>query len=345
MGRRLKAAIIGFGKVGHTRKTCIEKHKDLHLIALCDLTEPSEEVSEGCRFTRDWHTVLEMKPDILFVCTTNEMIPDITVAALERGIHTFCEKPPGRTVADVLRMVEAEKTSPGGKLCFGFNHRYHQAVLDAKALIDKGRMGKILWMRGIYGKAGGPAYDRNWRNDPVRSGGGILIDQGIHMLDLMHMFCGTTFPDVKSMVGKTFWKVPVEDNVMSIMRNDLGQMAMVHSSATQWRHTFILDVYLVRGYLSLNGILSSTMTYGKESLKVAHCVYDDEGYPLPNPKEAIYYYTEDNSWMMEVDYFVDCILKSKPIENSNSSHALAAMNAVHRIYSQDMADSPVMMAN
>ncbi len=234
------------------------------------------------------------------------------------------------------RMADAERAGPGGKLYFGFNHRYHQAVLDAKALIDKGRMGRILWMRGVYGKAGGPAYDRNWRNDPVRSGGGILIDQGIHMIDLLHFFCGP-FPDVKSMVGNTYWKIPVEDNVMGIMRNDAGQMAMIHSSATQWRHKFVLDVCLERGYLSLDGILSSTMTYGSESLKVAHCVYDAEGYPLPNPQEAIYYYTEDRSWMKEVDYFVRCILESRPVENCNANHALAAMEAVHRIYSQDNA--------
>ncbi|MBF0108445.1 MAG: Gfo/Idh/MocA family oxidoreductase [Magnetococcales bacterium] len=336
MTKKLDVAIIGYGKVGRIRRRCSDDHPNLNLIALCDLGDQSEKEIQGVYFSKDWREIVALCPDLVFVCTTNESIPEITIEALRRGINVFCEKPPGRTVVDVQRMAEAEASSPGGKLCFGFNHRYHQAVLDAKALIDKGRMGDILWMRGVYGKAGGPAYDRNWRNDPVRSGGGILIDQGIHMIDLLHFFCGT-FPEVKSMVGRTYWKVPVEDNAMGIMRNELGQMAMIHSSATQWRHKFILDVCLERGYLSLDGILSSTMTYGAESLKVAHCVYDSEGYPLPNPQEAIYYYTEDRSWAKEVDYFVRCILESRPVENCNSIHALAAMEAVHRIYSQDNA--------
>lgn len=334
MTRILRVAIIGYGKVGRIRHRCVEAHPNLTLTAIGDLRPHAGEGLTDVFFSTDWREVLEQRPDVVFVCTTNETIPDVATAAIDLGIHTFCEKPPGRTVADVQRMIDAETRNPGVKLVFGFNHRYHQAVLDAKAIIDKGRLGKILWLRGVYGKAGGPTFDRDWRNDPERSGGGILIDQGIHMLDLFHFFC-RPFEEVKSFVGHLYWQVPVEDNVMCILRNSQGQMGMLHSSATQWRHTFVLDIYLERGYLSIEGILSSTMTYGQESLKVAHCIYDHEGYPLPNPQESLIYYSEDTSWMQEVEYFISCVLESKAVKNSTSAQALAVMEAIHIIYFKD----------
>lgn len=333
MADRLKAAVIGHGKVGQIRRACIENHPRLELVAVCDI-DPSQAYGGGCQFYQDWRQVLTLRPDLVFICTTNEYIPKIAVAALELGIHTFCEKPPGRTVEDVQQVMEAERCHAGVKLRFGFNHRYHRAVLDAEAIVKKKRLGEILWMRGIYGKAGGSQYDRNWRTDPKRSGGGILIDQGIHMLDLFHLFVGR-FDEVKSFVGQLYWQVPVEDNAVAVLRNSKGQIAMLHSSATQWRHTFILDIYLERGYLSLDGILSSTRTYGRESLRVAHCLYDDEGYPLPNPSETITYYDDDQSWALEVDEFVQCILEDRPIVVGSSVDALAAMEVVHQIYAQD----------
>ncbi|MBW2343958.1 MAG: Gfo/Idh/MocA family oxidoreductase [Deltaproteobacteria bacterium] len=330
---KLQAAVIGSGKVGQIRCECIESHPDLELIAVCD-SNPERVTNAGRKYYQDWHKVIDLRPDLIFVCTTNEYISEIAVAALQAGIHTFCEKPPGRNVGDVQKIIKAEKKNPNLKLKFGFNHRYHQSVMDAKAIVEKQRLGKVLWMRGIYGKAGGPGYDKNWRNNPEHSGGGILIDQGIHMLDLFHLFTGK-FDEVKSFIGSMYWKVRVEDNALAIMRNNRGQMAMIHSSATQWKHTFVLDIYLERGYLSLYGILSTTMTYAPEYLKVARCLYDEEGYPLPNPQESINYYDNDRSWILEVEEFVQCILEDRAVRIGNSSDALAAMELVQAIYKQD----------
>jgi len=334
MATKLRAAVIGYGRVGRVRRACIERHPALELAAVCDADAAQTAEVTGCSGYSDWREVIAARPDLVFVCTTNELIPVIAAEALSHGIHTFCEKPPGRNVDDVRRIIAAESGQPGVKLKFGFNHRYHQSVMDALGLVERGRLGKILWLRGIYGKAGGPQFDKNWRNDPERSGGGILIDQGIHMLDLFHLF-GGRFQEVKSLIGRSFWKVPVEDNVFALLRNDAGQMAMIHSSATQWRHTFVFDIYLERGYLSLNGILSSTQSYGRETLKIARCQYNAEGYPLPNPLESVTYYDDDRSWELEVDEFVQCILENRPVGTGNSKDALAAMELVEAIYSGD----------
>ncbi len=192
-----------------------------------------------------------------------------------------------------------------------------------------------MWMRGVYGKAGGQGYDCNWRNDIELSGGGILIDQGIHMLDLFRFFCGE-YDEVKSFVGNSYWKVGVEDNVFALLRNSkTAQTAMIHSSATQWRHKFLLEIYMEKGYLEIDGILSSTRTYGRETLKTARCVLDDNKYPLPNPQENMTYYDNDNSWRDEINEFVDCIVANKPINNGGIDDAVKTMELVQRIYCDD----------
>ena len=330
----LRVGIIGYGKIGKIRHECIKKHPSLELIGMCDL-HPGASQDSGVAFYPDYRELLNASPDIVFVCTYNCYIPEITVEAISRGIHAFTEKPPGRVVEDVIRIRDAAEKKGGVKVKFGFNHRYHEGIIEAKAIVDKGRFGKIMWMRGVYGKAGGPEYDKNWRNNRNLSGGGILIDQGIHMLDLFRYFCGE-FNEVKSFIGRSYWPVEVEDNVFALLRNsETGQTAMIHSSATQWQHKFLLEIYMERGYLEIDGILSSTQTYGRETLKIAKCVYDENGYPLPNPQEIMTYYDNDNSWNTEINDFVGCIKENKPVTNGNIEDAIKTMELVQRIYNDD----------
>ena len=328
----MKAAIVGYGKMGKIRAACVEQHADMELIGVCDVI--SQSLPTDMPFFTDYKKLLDLKPDVVFVCTVNKYLPEIVCFFLKAGVHVFCEKPPGRNKADVELMLEEEKRHPEIKLKFGFNHRYHQAVLDAKALVDKGRFGKILWMRGVYGKGGGNRYDRDWRNQKDLSGGGILIDQGIHMVDLFRLFCGD-FEEVKSFINQAYWPVEVEDNAFVILRNENKQVAMLHSSATQWQYKFQLEIYLEKGYITVSGILSSTRNYGTETLKVSRCIYDEEGYPLPNPEETISHYDEDHSWMMELEEFVSCIKKGTPVQVGSCQEAYQTMLLIEKIYAED----------
>ncbi len=335
MNRKLKVGIIGLGKMGRVRAEVINEHAELDLVFLCDVTESADEFPQ-CGFFGDYNDLLEEGPDAIFVCTSNRYIPEIAVSALQKGIHVFCEKPPGRNLDDINMMREAEKANPGMKLKFGFNHRYHEAVQETKSIVDSGRLGRLMWIRGIYGKAGGPQYDKNWRNKRELSGGGVLIDQGIHMLDLVRMFC-EDFTHISSFIIQSYWQIEVEDNAFVIMKNQSGQVATVHSSATQWQHRFLLEIYLEKGYLTIDGILSSTGTYEPETLKIARCLYDPDGYPLPNPQETLTIYEGDKSWYLEVDEFVRCILEDKPVEVGSSHDAYKVMELVQRIYNADEA--------
>lgn len=330
----LKAGIIGYGKVGKIRHECIDCHPNLKLMGICD-TDPQRYQGLGVKGYNDYRRLLDSSPDLIFVCTYNRYIPEIVIEAISRGIHVFSEKPPGRTLADVQAIYSAAIKNPKVKVKFGFNHRYHECAIEAKTLVDSGRFGKVMWMRGIYGKAGGSEYDKNWRNNKELSGGGILIDQGIHMLDLFRYFSGE-YDEVKSFVGKSYWAVNVEDNVFALLRNSQnGQIATIHSSATQWRHKFLLEIYMEKGYLEINGITSSTRTYGRETLKVARCIFDKQGYPLPNPQENMTYYDDDNSWMDEIDEFVKCIIEDGTILNGGVDDAVKTMDLVQRIYDND----------
>ena len=330
----LKVGIVGYGKVGKIRHECINNNPHSEVIGICDIDENVLNNSSVVYYT-DYNKLLDACPDMIFVCTYNRDIPKISIDAIARGIHVFSEKPPGRTLEDVKAIYDTVVKNPGVKVKFGFNHRYHEVVIEAKSIVDRGRLGKVMWLRGIYGKAGGPGYDNGWRNNRDISGGGILIDQGIHMLDLFRYFSGE-YDEVKSFINSSYWKVDVEDNVFAILRNSLiDQTAMIHSSATQWRHKFLLEIYMEKGYLEIDGILSSTQTYGRESLKIARCVFDEKGYPLPNPQETMTYYEDDNSWNDEISDFIDCIMHDKPISNGGIEDAVKTMDLVQRIYRDD----------
>ena len=172
----LKAAIIGYGYMGEIRKGVIESHELLELVGVCETDLDMRKKIKGVPAFSSFDGLLETHPDIVFICTPNSFSPDLCVASMNLGKHVFCEKPPGRNVNDIKRIKEAENEYV--KLMFGFNHRFHPGIIKAKVIIDSGRLGKIISMRGIYGKSGGINYCKSWRNNKAISGGGILLRSG-----------------------------------------------------------------------------------------------------------------------------------------------------------------------
>lgn len=329
-GTPLRVGIIGMGKMGKIRAQVVHELPSTDLRTIADIRPEALETYSVESFT-DPYRIFDQELDMVFVCTYNHAAPDLVVTALDHGLHVFCEKPPGKSAADVQRIREAAKRNPGCKIKFGFNHRYHYSVMEAKSMIESGRFGKILWLRGVYGKAGGIQFENNWRSDKTKSGGGILLDQGIHMLDLLRYFIGD-FTQVKSMVTTSFWKIPVEDNAFALLRTPEGQIATFHSSSTQWKHKFSLEISLEDGYINLNGILSSTRSYGDESLTFARKQFEDSTFAFGKPREEMIYFDRDDSWRLEVEDFVSAVREDKPIESGNLEDALKVMKLVEEIY-------------
>lgn len=329
----IKAGIVGLGKMGGIRARTINQNPSAQLICGSDPDSSQFENFPGIRLRQDYGSVIESEADAVFVCTPNRYTPEVVIAALDAGKHVFCEKPPGRTIQDIEAILEAEKRNPRLKLKFGFNHRYHAGIQEAKRIVDSGRLGKILLLRGIYGKSGGEGFEESWRSEKEICGGGILLDQGIHMLDLFRYFCGD-FVEVKSMVTTAHWNIEVEDNAFALLRDSHKRVAMLHSSSTQWKHRFSLEIYMSDGYLSVNGILSSTRSYGDETIAVARKQLSN-GFATGKPREEMIYFDTDPSWELELADFVHNILNDTPITSGNSEDALKAMQLVFKIYEDD----------
>jgi len=327
----LKCGIIGYGYMGEIRRRIIEGHPDLSLDWICDPDIDKIPSQPGIQITTEVDQVIESPVDAIFICTPNNLIPQLAVAAMDRQKHVFCEKPPGRSVQDIVWMREAEQRNPNTRLMFGFNHRYHPGIMRAKTIIETGRFGEILTLRGLYGKSGGRDFPTSWRNDQKISGGGILLDQGIHMLDLFHFFLGE-FTSVKSLFSNKHWEFDVEDNAVLIMSNVEGQLAMLHSSATFWKHMFEISIILEKGYLKVEGLLSKTGSYGRETLTVGRRQFEDETEAIGNPSEEITYFDTDDSWNIEVDMFLKAIRTGESVTASSSEDALSVMKLIQQCY-------------
>lgn len=330
-----RCGIAGYGYMGEIRERVIREHPNLHLSGIYETSPEVRERITDCEAFDSLETLFNEGIDIIFVCTPNRYSPDICIQSMNRGIHVFCEKPPGRNVADIKNIIKAEANRI--KLMFGFNHRFHPGIVKAKVVIESGRLGRIINIRGLYGKSGGQNFPSSWRNDREISGGGILLDQGIHMLDLFRYFCGD-FEHVKSFVNNFYWKVEVEDNAYVILKNSKGQNAFFHSSATMWNHTFRIDITMEDGYIVVDGLLSKTGSYGREKIVIGKRQFEDEASAVGNPEEEVTYFDRDLSWSLEVEEFVKCITQDKKITISSSEDALRVMEIIEKAYKNAMED-------
>ena len=267
--------------------------------------------------------------DVVFICTPNYLNKPLTIQSLKAGKHAFCEKPPAFTAKDIEEIRAVEKES-GKVLMYGFNHRHHASIKHMKKLVDDKEFGKILWMRGRYGKSVDETFYNNWRAKKELAGGGILIDQGIHMLDLL-IHLGGNFDNVHASVSNRYWNLSVEDNVFATLENTkTGLAASLHSTMTQWRHLVALEVFMEKGYLVLNGLKTSSNTYGDEILTIAKNRSTAPAATWKDEKNITYH--TDESWESELTEFFSAIKSNREVKLGNSSDALKLMKIIDKIY-------------
>ncbi len=317
--------IIGYGVMGQIRHDTCNLIEELHVKKIFDpdLSFIAEnDLSAG---SAD-EIINDPDIDIIFIATPNYLNKDLTINALKKNKHVFCEKPPALKSKDIL---DIKKVNHKSTLMYGFNHRHHESVLKCKELVQSGEYGKILWLRGRYGKSVDSSFFDNWRANYSKAGGGILMDQGIHMLDLFLYFCDD-FDIVKSIVSNTYWKSEVEDNVFAVFKNSEKNIsASLHSTMTQWRHLFSLEIFLESGYLVINGLNTSSGTYGTEELSIAKKRTKAPAATWKDEKKILY---NDNFWLTEMLYFLKNIkLRTSP-EICNSDDAYKILNLIERIY-------------
>lgn len=264
----MNVGVIGAGLIGRRRAEIAVAVDGTPVISVADTDAArARSLAElvGARSAEDWREVVrDDAVEAVVVATTNDALCEVTVAAMEAGKHVLCEKPLGRNVPEARMMVAAARRS-GKILKTGFTVRHHPAVREARGLLASGELGEPIWVRAAYGHGGRAGYEREWRCNPEVSGGGELLDQGVHLVDLARWFLGP-FEEVKGTIATHFWPIaPLEDNAFLTLRTGGGQVAFLHASWTQWKNRFEFEVCAREGFARIEGIGGS---YGPETLRV-----------------------------------------------------------------------------
>jgi predicted dehydrogenase len=325
---KINVAIVGLGVVGKKRREFIKNNKSYNLIAVSDVLFKKDFIRNKVRYFKNFEDIFKMtiKLDAIFITLPNYLSSKVTILALKKNIHVFCEKPPAKNYEELLKVKKYLNNKT--KLKYGFNHRYHGSIKFAKKIIDSKKLGGILNVRSLYGKSKILTYTKSdWRSKKKYAGGGILTDQGIHMLDLLRFFCGN-FEEYKSFVSNKYWKFDIEDDVFAILRNK-KVTASIHSTALQWEHKFRMEISLEKGSIILDGILSGSKTYGQERIQIL----EKKNNNLFDRKK--FYFKKDKSWQEEVDEFANIIKYNKDVKIGNLNDALSVMKMISKIYKND----------
>ena len=255
----LRIGIVGCGLIGRKRAAAL---RGCQLAVACDVDIARARALGAAEATDDWQAaVTSGAVDIVIVATTHDMLATIAAAAARAGKHVLVEKPGARRAAELDAVAEAARQA-GVLVRVGFNHRYHRAFRRAHEIAAAGALGPLSFVRARYGHGGRPGYEREWRADPERSGGGELLDQGVHLVDLARWFLG----DFTRVTGRTpsyFWNAPVEDNAFLLLETATGQVAFLHASWTEWKNLFSFEICGRDGKLEISGLGGS---YGTERL-------------------------------------------------------------------------------
>lgn len=318
-------AIIGCGLIGRKRLAALPAASKLAVA--CDTDRSRAEAlvqlartGRACSNFRE--AIVDPGVDAVIVATINSTLAEISATAISAGKHVLVEKPAGISVREIDVLAELEEKR-GVCVRVGFNHRYHPAFLKSREIFQSGVMGPLMFIRARYGHGGRVGYDREWRADPKLAGGGELIDQGIHLIDLAGWFLGE-FTKVDGHVATFFWDMPVDDNAFLDLQTAAGQTAWLHVSCTEWKNLFSFEIYGRHTKLHIDGLGGS---YGVEKLihyqmKPEMGIPDTKVYEFPGP---------DESWRNEMTEFErDIELKRRP--DAGLKEVRAAMAIVEQIY-------------
>jgi predicted dehydrogenase len=319
-----RVAIIGCGLVGEKRVKLLPPGA---VTVACDLNlDRAKKVAAlipGCQPTDSVElTVSSPNVDCVMIATINASLAPLARQAMAAGKHVLVEKPGAITAGEIEELVEVSKRT-GALYRIGYNHRYHPAFLKAREIFESGALGPMMFVRGRYGQGGRLGYEKEWRADPKLSGGGELIDQGVHLIDLAGVFLGE-FTQADGHVATYFWNMPVDDNAFMSLRNADGKTAWLHASCTEWKNMFSLEIYGRDGKLQIDGLGRS---YGVERLTFYKMLPQ-----MGPPETSVWEFPgEDNSWQIEMsEFFEDIRLKRTPVPGLKE--AKAVLRVVEELY-------------
>jgi predicted dehydrogenase len=321
-------AIIGCGLIGQKRAKALAALGHSICSAADFIPERAERLASlyhGATTSSEWQEAVSTpQVDAVVVATTNRWLAPVTLAAAHAGKHVLVEKPAARSVKEIDEAISTVAGS-GVQVQVGFNHRYHPALQKARELVDSGALGPLMFLRARYGHGGRVGYEKEWRADPETSGGGELIDQGVHLIDLARWFLGD-FAEIHGQAATYFWNMPVDDNAFLNLRTSAGQTAWMHVSCTEWKNLFSMEIYGRDGKLDIQGLGGS---YGVERLAFYRMLPQ-----MGPPETTIWEYPgEDRSWQLELGDFERAVRSGKG-GGPTLIDARAALTVVESIYNR-----------
>ena len=298
--------LIGYGVVGKRRIKNLPNN--FRLIGCADPINSTKNIlkeNKNLIFISNWKKLLNVKNlDAVIIATTHQLHSKIILECIKKKIHVFVEKPGGISAFETKKIIlELKKKKIRLNIRVGFNHRYHPAFLKAKELIKKKIIGKILYIRAVYGHGGRLDYEKEWRFKKRISGGGELIDKGSHLIDLARFFLGD-LEIISSKLKNFFWKMKLEDNCFLNLQNKSGSNAFLHASCTEWKNKFLFEIFGQFGKIEINGLGKS---YGEEKLTL-YKMSKKMGKPA---KRVFKFSKKDSSWIKELEEFYIDIVKKR----------------------------------
>ena len=321
--------IIGCGLIGQKRAKALGEGR---LLACADVSEArANELAgiSGAKAFADWRELLALPEiDVVVIATLHDSLAEITFAAVEAGKHVLVEKPAARTPSELEPVMRAAE-SRGVKVHVGFNHRYHRAFRKAREIYDTGALGELMFIRARYGHGGRIGYDKEWRAKPELSGGGELIDQGPHLIDLSRWFLGE-FHEVQGFAHTYYWDMPVDDNSFLLLKTEKQQVAFLHASCTEWKNLFSMEIYGRNAKLEISGLGGS---YGLERLTY-YKMLPEMGPPETTSWE---YPMGDDSWAVEMaEFYEDIRLDRHPAAGLKDAYEV--LKVIEKVYRESGSD-------
>lgn len=321
--------IIGCGLIGQKRAKALGEGR---LLACADVSEARANALagiSGAKAFADWRELLALPEiDVVVIATLHDSLAEITFAAVEAGKHVLVEKPAARTPSELEPVMRAAE-SRGVKVHVGFNHRYHRAFRKAREIYDTGALGELMFIRARYGHGGRIGYDKEWRAKPELSGGGELIDQGPHLIDLSRWFLGE-FHEVQGFAHTYYWDMPVDDNSFLLLKTEKQQVAFLHASCTEWKNLFSMEIYGRNAKLEISGLGGS---YGLERLTY-YKMLPEMGPPETTSWE---YPMGDDSWAVEMaEFYEDIRLDRHPAAGLKDAYEV--LKVIEKVYRESGSD-------
>ena len=330
----IKIGIIGCGLIGNKRADSIRNmsNSNFNLLGCTDINiDKAKDLSKNKIkiFDNYIDLIRDSSIDAVIIATLHDSLASITKYALENKKHVFVEKPAARNFSELKDVLKLSNNNEL-KIRIGFNHRFHPGILKAKELIKKNQIGPLMFIRARYGHGARINYEKEWRANPNISGGGELIDQGPHLIDLASWFFNEQFSHVEGYATNYFWQMPVDDNCFMNLRTKTNKTAFLHVSCTEWKNLFSFEIYGKNGKIEINGLGGS---YGTEKVTLYKML------PEMGPPETLSweYPFPDRSWELELNEFYKDISQNR-IPDPGLNEAKIILEIINTIYKKSNYD-------